>query len=79
MRTLFVAATVLPTLLVTGLGFAAEAPFARRLSVMATAISDELLETVSTVDVAIRSEAAISAFGQIVLPDGDGKEFRARL
>ena len=34
---------------------------------MATVISNEQLETVSTTDIAIHSEAAISAFGQILL------------
>src|SRR6266849_5895334 len=67
-RTRFIVATLLWTLSNTGFGFADDEPFARRLSVTATALSVEQLETVSTVDIAIRSEVAVSAFGQVIVP-----------
>jgi Domain of Unknown Function with PDB structure (DUF3857) len=66
-KILFIAAPLLSALTIAGPGFADEAPFTRLLSVMATVISNEQLETVSTTDIAIHSEAAISAFGQILL------------
>jgi hypothetical protein len=47
--------------------FADEAPFSRNLTVRATAISTDLLDTVSIEDVKIKSQSAINIFGQIVL------------
>ncbi|MGY8682620.1 DUF3857 and transglutaminase domain-containing protein [Bradyrhizobium sp. UFLA05-153] len=44
-----------------------EAPFSRRVSMALTVLPGDLLETISTVDVAIRSEVAVTAFGQITL------------
>jgi transglutaminase-like putative cysteine protease len=52
----------------SGYSAADEAPFARRLNVASTAITNEILETIATEDIAIRSEAAVTTFGQIVLP-----------
>jgi hypothetical protein len=47
--------------------FADEAPFSRNLTVRASAISTDLLDTVSIEDVKIKSQSAINIFGQIVL------------
>jgi hypothetical protein len=65
---LFTIAILTWTLSTVGPAVAGDAPFTRRLAVVATAISDDRLDIISTEDVAIQSDAAINAFGQIALP-----------
>jgi hypothetical protein len=64
-KPLFTIATLAWTLSIGGLGFAGDVPFARRLSVISTAISDERLESISTEDIAIRSDSAFQ-LGSII-------------
>jgi len=45
-----------------------DAPFARKVTVNAKAMSAELLDIVTTEDVEIKAQAAIQGFGQIALP-----------
>lgn len=67
LRSTLAAAALAAAMLIAGKAAADEGPFGRRYSLAATAISDELLETIATEDITIRSEAAIASFGQMTL------------
>ena len=76
---LFTIATLTWTFSTVGPAVAGDAPFTRRLAVVATTISDDRLDIISTEDIAIQSDAAINAFGQInKLEEAEIIRFRAK-
>ncbi|MBV8534614.1 MAG: DUF3857 domain-containing protein, partial [Alphaproteobacteria bacterium] len=65
MKVLGVVVAVLLTVVCGGSCHADDAPFGQRLSIVTTALTEEVVETVQVHDIVIRSQSAVGWFGQL--------------